>query len=113
MTGYKATRISPPADETDFEKKTVILFRELLKDPNVKRVGRRGQGQKGVDVIGRRNATAKHLVGIQCKVKGLGKALSEDEARHEVKKALTYRPKLKEYFIVTTAPNNIALDQLA
>jgi len=113
MTSYKATQIKKPASETEFEKQIVALFRELLKNPNVKRVGRRGQSQQGVDIVGYRNGKAKNIVGIQCKLKGAGKTLSSTEVRDEVRKALMYEPKLVEYFIVTTAPDDIRLQQLA
>ena len=42
-----ATQIRPPASETEFEKHCVI-FRAVLPDPNVKRLGTRGQKQHGV-----------------------------------------------------------------
>lgn len=113
MPGYNATQISKPTEDVDFEKKCVFLFREILNDPNVKRVGRRGQSQQGVDVIGHRNRDAKRLVGVQCKVKEEGKELTDTEVRQEVKKALTYSPKLVEYIIVTTAKDDIKLQQLA
>ena len=54
MAGYRATEIRKPADDTEFEKNTVVLFRGLLADQNVQRVGTSGQGQDGVDVIGQR-----------------------------------------------------------
>src|SRR5262249_12099871 len=45
--------------------------------------------------------------------KSEGSKLSDTEIRAEVKKALTFRPKLTEYFIVTTSKDNTALDELA
>jgi len=113
MPGYSATQIPIPREESDFEKKCVVLFREILKDPNVKRVGRRGQAQQGADIVGHRNRDPKRLVGVQCKAKEEGKELTENEVRSEVKKALKYKPKLVEYIIVTTAKDAIKLQQLA
>src|SRR5690348_5988597 len=101
MTGYKSTQIRKPTEEMEFEKQSVILFREILKDPNVKRVGRRGQAQFGVDVVGRRNGKVKNVVGIQCKLKGDDKELTEKEVRTEVRRALKFSPRLSEYIIVT------------
>lgn len=112
MTGYN-TQVRKLLNEQDFEKHSTVLFRVLLKDPNVKRVGRRGQGQKGVDLVGNRNRQAGKVVGIQCKLKGEGKGLSEAEVRREVTKALKFRPKLAEYFIVTTAGDDTEIDQFA
>ena len=113
MPGYRATEIRIPSNETEFEKNCVVLFRELLNDPNVKRLGRRGQGQQGVDLIGYRDGRATRPVGVQCKLKTGRAKLKPKEVRDEVKAALAYRPKLAEYYIVATSGDDIKLDQLA
>jgi hypothetical protein len=112
MAGYRPTQIRKPSDEMDFEKNCVVLFKEVLADPNVKRVGTQGQKQKGVDVIGKRNRDSKQPVGVQCKLKSEGSKLTDSEVRGEVTKALTFWPKLTEYFIVTTSKDDTALDEL-
>lgn len=89
------------------------LFRALLSDPHIKPAGRRGQRQKGVDIIGRRDGAKGAIVGIQCKLKGPSKKLTEREVRQEVREALKFTPRLKEYFIVTTADEDINFDSLA
>jgi hypothetical protein len=113
MVGYQPTQIRWPENETEFEKKVGILFREVLSDPSIRRLGRRGQKQYGIDLVGRREGASKRVVGIQCKLKGRGKGLSEDEVKREFSKALKFKPKILEYFIVTTAPNDTDLDSLA
>lgn len=113
MAGTTPTHIPIPKNHADFERKAVVLFREILKDPSVKRLGREGQEQFGVDLIGYRDEKVSKIVGIQCKKKAPTSALTPDEVRAEVKKALKYSPKLKEYIIITTAKNDTALDQLA
>ena len=113
MAGYPSTQIRKPANETEFEKNCVVLFRELLGDPNVKRLGTRGQGQDGVDLVGHRNRHPKRVVGIQCKLKSGRSKLTASEVRTEVKAALKYKPRLSEYFIVTTSKDDTKLDQLA
>src|SRR6266436_9308261 len=113
MAGYRATPIRPPASDTEFEKNCVVLFRELLGDPNVKRLGTRGQRQDGVDLIGHRNRHPKKIVGIQCKLKTGQSRLTPREVRTEVNAALKYKPHLSEYFIVTTSKDDTKLDQLA
>ncbi len=113
MAGYRATPIRPPASDTEFEKNCVVLFRELLGDPNVKRLGTRGQRQDGVDLIGYRNRHPKKIVGIQCKLKTGQSRLTPREVRTEVNAALKYKPHLSEYFIVTTSKDDTKLDQLA
>jgi len=48
MAGYPSTEIRKPGSETEFERNCVVLFKHLLNDPNVKRLGTRGQKQDGV-----------------------------------------------------------------
>ncbi|TPN83201.1 hypothetical protein FJ987_17275 [Mesorhizobium sp. CU2] len=113
MAGYKSTQVRKPTDETEFEKNCVVLFKELLNDPNVSRVGTRGQRQNGVDIKGHRDGDPNWLVGVQCKLKtGISK-LTKKEVDHEVKQALAFRPPLQEYFIVTTSKNDTKLLQRA
>jgi hypothetical protein len=113
MVGYQATQIRKPENETEFEKNTGVLFRALLNDPNVQRLGRRGQAQHGIDLIGHRNGDANQPVGVQCKLKGGNKKLLASEVKTEVRKALKFKPALIEYFIVTTAPNDTKLTALS
>lgn len=113
MSLLAATQIPKPADEQAFERVSIVLWRGLLKDPNVQRNGRRGQRQNGVDLFGLRKADPGHHVGIQCKLKSEGHVLTEDEVRGEVTKALTFKPLLKEYFVITTAPDDVAMQELA
>jgi hypothetical protein len=113
MAGYRPTQIRKPSNETEFEKNCVVLFREFLRDPNVKRLGTRGQRQHGVDLVGHRNRDPKEIVGIQCKLKSGAKKLTKKEVQKEVKAALGYKPPLREYFIVTTSKDDTTLDQYA
>lgn len=108
------TRLNPPEDDTEFERICVPLWRGILKDPNVKRVGRNGQAQHGVDLVGTRNGNPNTVVGIQCKWKGLGKKLDpQKDVRNEIVKAKQFSPSLREYHIVTTADDSTDMDQLA
>lgn len=91
----------------------VTLFTGLLNDPNVARLGTRGQRQDGVDLVGHRDQDPRLIVGIQCKLKSGSRKLTAKEVRDEVKKALSYRPQLREYFIVTTSKDDTKLTQLA
>ncbi|MFT4955754.1 MAG: tetratricopeptide (TPR) repeat protein [Brevundimonas sp.] len=113
MSHLAATQIPKPADEQAFERGCLPLWRHILGDPNVQKVGRRGQAQAGVDLWGRRNRDPNHLVGVQCKLKGPGGQLTEKEIHEEVYKALGFTPPLKEFFIVTTAPDSAPLQALA
>jgi hypothetical protein len=113
MAGYRATQIRPPANETEFEKNCVVLFRELLGDPNTKRVGTKGQKQHGLDIVAHRDRDPKKIVGIQCKLKSGNSKLTKTEAATEIKKALGYKPHISEYFIVATSKDDIKLLQFA
>jgi len=111
MAGYRSTQIRKPESETEFEQNSVVLFCGILKDPNIKRLGTRGQKQYGVDLVGHRDRDPKQVVGIQCKLKTGTKKLSKAEVCTEVSKALKYKPPLTEYVIVTTAANDTNLQQ--
>ena len=113
MSEFTATQIPKPSDEQAFERCNRILWSCILKDETVKLYGRRGQNQYGVDLTGIRENTPNRIVGVQCKLKGYGKNLTEVEVRGEVEKALAFRPLLSEYIVVTTAPDDANLDTLA
>jgi hypothetical protein len=90
MTGYMPTHIRIPKNHADFERKSVVLFQDVLGDPSMKRLGRSGQTQYGIDLLGYRNGDLKKLVGIQCKKRQPNKAPTNTEVRTEVRKALKY-----------------------
>ena len=113
MSEFTATQILKPSDEQMFERCNEILWRCILKDETAKLSGRRGQNQHGVDLTGVRDGDPDRIVGVQCKLKGEGKQLTEVEIRKEVAKALKFRPLLSEYIIVTTAPDDANLESLA
>ena len=113
MSEFGPPQIPKPTDEQAFERCNVILWRCVLKDPTAQAYGRRGQRQYGVDILGCRDGRPEKPVGIQCKLKGGGKLLSEKEVRDEVEKAMGFNPPLSEYIIVTTAPNDTSLQSLA
>lgn len=105
--------IAMPADDTMFEQNVAILFRGILGDPNAKRVAKSGKNQKGIDVFGRRDRDPKKPVGIQCKLRTTNRKLTEGEARVEVMKAVAFTPALTEFFIVTTADDDVSYDEIA
>src|SRR6516225_1383523 len=113
MSELAATQVAKPRDEQAFERACLVLWRCILNDPNVQKNARRGQGQDGVDLFGFRSEAPTRPVGIQCKLKSEGTRLTEKEVRDEVKKALNFEPALREYFIVTTSPDDGKLQQIA
>ena len=110
---YASFQIPKPTDEQVLERAPLELFRCVLNDPNVSTHGRRGQAQQGVDIYGKRDGNPSRYVGIQCKLKSNDKALTEDIVRDEVNKALAFEPRLTEYFIITTAPDDAGLQKFA
>lgn len=105
--------IDIPTDDKAFEENCVPLFAKLLNDPDVKLVGTRGKGQSGIDLIGRRDRDAAQPVGIQCKLITRGGKLTEAIIRSETTKALAIIPHLTEFFIVTTARDDLDYDKIA
>lgn len=113
MSEYGATQIPKPTDEQTFERCNEVLWRCILNDLTAQIYGRRGQRQHGVDILGYRDGDPEQPVGIQCKLRGEGRTLGEDEVRKEVEKALTFERPLTEYIIATTAPDDVGLQNLA
>ena len=73
------------------------------------RHGRAGQRQDGVDIVGR-NA-AMYPIGLQCKKRSRWPVsrLTTSEIDGEVLAAENFQPKLKAFYILTTAPDDAAL----
>ncbi len=108
-----STVIGIPTEDKIFERNCVPLFAGIINDPNVKLLGTRGKKQFGLDLIGRRDRDPAQPVGIQCKLITRGAKLSATVVRNEVAQALAIRPPLTEFYIVTTATDEPALDLLA
>lgn len=115
MPNFASSSFPSPTEWADFERGMQLLFQCILNDPLTQRNGRGGQNQNGVDIFGRRDRQNGHWVGVQCKGKNqsLGRQLTKQEILDEVKKARAFKPPLKEYFIATTAPDDVKLQQLA
>src|SRR5258708_39773073 len=113
MTDFSSVSISRPTDWQDFERNTRLLFEYSLGDPHTQNNGRQGQAQHGVDVYGRRGGGNGPLVGVQCKGKDAdyGGEVTETELRAEVKKSETFKPPLKEFNLVTTAPDDAKIQE--
>lgn len=93
------------------------LFALELGDPNTVMTGRNGQGQGGVDIVGRRLNGHGGYVGIQCKLKDelagqtkLGRRALLDELQ---KAAALDPPSLEEFILVTTASDDADLQAYA
>lgn len=109
MSVSASTQISKTSDPAVFQRQCKVLFEHVLGDPNVQEYGSSGQGQQGVDLLGRRrNLSLDHWVGIQCKLTIKAAKLKKGTVRHEATLALAFQPPLKEYIIATTADDDAA-----
>ena len=99
---------SPPSDWSKFEELICDVWSRELNDSDMQRFGRQGQSQNGVDIY-----SPKEGVGIQCKLKGIGEKISEDELKIEIDKAKKFKPKLKSFCIITTAKEDAKIQELA
>ena len=106
--------IPRPANWQDFERACKVLFECLLDDPHTQIHGRAGQIQYGVDIVGQRNSSG-NWVGVQCKRREFEytTGISEAELRREVGRTKNFRPSLSEYFLLTTAPHDSKIQEVA
>ncbi|WP_158939778.1 hypothetical protein [Burkholderia sp. S171] len=110
MTSPASIDIPKPLDWQHFERLARAVFSEA-KHAGFARFGREGQRQSGIDVIG--HLSDGTLVAVQCKgrTSSLGKRLTEKNIDDAIAEAETYSGKLDEFFIVTTANDEVALQQ--
>src|SRR5687768_14841955 len=106
-----------PQWEGAFEALMLRLFREVWNDPSAQLIGRRGQGQAGVDVHGKDRARGTGSVGVQCKLHGSTSRVSDrkllEELEAEVEKAKKFKLPLDHFVFATTAPHSTALQERA
>lgn len=107
-------RLPIPASWQDFEALSHLLWKEIWADPNAQRVGRAGQNQDGLDLVGRPTYWGR-LSGVQCKDRDgrLGSDLSEADLRKALDRAGDFSPKLSQFTLATTAPNDASLQKVA
>lgn len=92
------------------------LFSRILDCPLGEMVGRSGQDQEGLDIIGRRPTGTRGYFGIQCKLKeelGNNRSLRRKTLEAEVAEADKIEPRLSEFVFATTAANDIELQNHA
>jgi tetratricopeptide (TPR) repeat protein len=114
MTDFSSVSIRPPKDWQAFERHARVLFQCVLKDPHTQNNGRSGQPQHGVDIFGRRGGVGPYA-GIQCKGKNAdyGRAVTKAELRREVEKSRAFEPEINEFILITTAPDDAAIQEAA
>ncbi|MCG5076490.1 restriction endonuclease [Paraburkholderia tagetis] len=100
---------APPRSWEQFEELCADVFQSAWRDPALVRHGRAGQRQNGVDIVGRNGAI--YPIGIQCKRRSKWPVskLTIKEVDAEIKDALNFKPSLKVFYILTTAPDDVLL----
>ena len=99
------TQMKKPSNWQDFEKLCKLLWGEIwICEDTIKRHGRQGQNQHGVDVFAYVEKYAGYC-GIQCKGKDdyTNVQLTEREIDAEIEKAKSFEPELKLLVFATTA----------
>jgi hypothetical protein len=100
---------APPRSWEQFEELCADVFQSAWRDPALVRNGRAGQRQHGVDIVACNGAV--YPIGLQCKKRNIWPVskLTTAEIDTEVAKALNFKPPLKAFFVLTTAPDDANL----
>lgn len=99
-----------PSNWQDFESLCLLLWREEWKSDDIKRNGRLGQNQDGVDICGHYGAEIEYS-GIQCKCKSESEYLTIKEIDEEIDKARGFKPSLRRFVIATTAKKDVLIEE--
>lgn len=106
------TQLKKPSNWQDFEKLCKLLWGEIwLCEETIKRHGRQGQEQHGVDVFSYVEKYGGYC-GIQCKGKDdyTNAQLTESEIDIEIEKALSFEPELRMLVFATTANKDVKIE---
>lgn len=106
------TQIPPPANWQDFETLCKKLWGEIWNcSDTIKKNGRLGQEQCGVDVYGAPNGIDYY--GIQCKGKDnyTRAQLTKKEIDEEIRKAQNFMPQLKSLYFATTSVKDASIEE--
>lgn len=113
MNVHAQAEYLPPKTWQQFEELCADTFATDWNDPALLRHGRAGQRQHGVDIVARRGN--QWPIGLQCKRKSRWpvERLTTADIDVEVAQAKKFRPKLKSFYILTTAPDDAKLQKHA
>ncbi|NOU49808.1 restriction endonuclease [Pseudoalteromonas sp. JBTF-M23] len=102
---------APPRSWEQFEELCADLFECMWDNHELIRHGRSGQSQCGVDIVAARGSI--YPIGLQCKKKSRWpiKKLSKKDIDTELKAASKFTPKLKEFYLLTTAEADATLEE--
>lgn len=99
-----------PANWQDFESLCLLLWREEWKSDDLKKNGRNGQAQNGVDISGHREGENEYS-GIQCKCKPGNSPLTQDEIDEEIENAKAFKPALRRLVFATSADKDAVIEE--
>ncbi|TGM23576.1 hypothetical protein EHQ82_05460 [Leptospira selangorensis] len=104
--------IRKPNNWQDFETLCKKLWGEIWSCPSIKKNGRAGQTQNGVDIYGIPK-TSENYWGIQCKGKDdySNAKLTETEILEEIEKAKEFKPALETFIIASTANKDAPIEE--
>lgn len=106
MSNFVHFEQAPPKSWDQFEELCADTFQEEFQDYALVRNGRQGQAQDGVDIVARQGALWP--IGLQCKKKSRWpvKKVTTQDIDDEVAKAKNFKPTLKVFYFVSTAPDD-------
>jgi hypothetical protein len=107
---YRVTaEYAPPRYWEQFEELCADVFQSQFGDPALVRHGRGGQAQHGIDILARNGVV--YPIGLQCKKKSQWpvRTLTKTDVGAAIEEASKFDPALKEFYILTTAPDDAAL----
>lgn len=99
-----------PANWQDFESLCLLLWRAEWKSDDLKKNGRNGQAQNGVDISGHREGENEYS-GIQCKCKPGNKPLTPEEIDREINNAKVFKPSLRRLVFASTADKDATIEE--
>ena len=99
-----------PENWQDFESLCLLLWRAEWNSEDLKKNGRNGQAQKGVDICGHRDGENEYS-GIQCKCKPGNKALTTNEIDEEIANAQQFKPAIRRLIFATTADKDATIEE--
>ncbi len=107
---YRVTaEYAPPRYWEQFEELCADVFQSQFGDPALVRHGRGGQPEHGIDILARNGVV--YPIGLQCKKKSQWpvRKLTKADVTAAIDEASKFDPALKEFYILTTAPDDAAL----
>ncbi|WP_035842665.1 restriction endonuclease [Crocinitomix catalasitica] len=101
-----------PENWQDFESLCKKLWGEIWECSEIKKNGRSGQKQHGVDVYGIPKEEEQYF-GIQCKGKDdyTNASISKKEIDAEIEKAEKFQPELKKFYFATSANKDSSIEE--